>query len=113
MSDIHILEGNLKEFQQEIKTGTFQIAYHIPIDNPNSSLTFPNFSSIVPNIESNELTNLRNGLGLEIFQTINYNDITPNLEYINYLKNNWSSLRKVENIKYDFRTKFYLTELNI
>lgn len=113
MSDIHILEGNLCEFQQGIKTGTFQVVYHIPIDNPNSSLTFPNFSSIVPNIEPSEFTNLRNGLGLEISQIINYNDITPNSEYINHLKNNWSSIRKVENIKYDFRIKFYLTELNI
>lgn len=113
MSDIHILEGSLNEFQQGIKTGTFQVAYHIPIDNPNSSLTFPNFESIVPNIESNELTNLRNGLGLEISKIINYNDITSNSQYVTYLKNNWSSIRKEENIKYDFRTKFYLTELNI
>lgn len=113
MSNIHVLEGNLNEFQQGIKTGTFQIVYHIPIDNPNSSLTFPNFESVVSNIESEELANLRNGLGLEISQTINYNDITPNAQYINYLKNNWSSIRKVENIKYDFRIKFYLTKLDI
>lgn len=113
MSNIHVLEGNLYENKYGIKTGTFQIAYHIPIDHPNSSLTFPDFESIVPNIEPSELTNLRNGLGLEISQTINYNDKTPNSQYTNYLKSNWSSIRKVENIKYDFRTKFYLTELNI
>ena len=39
--------------------------------------------------------------------------IDGHIKLVNYLKENWSLIRKTENIKYDFRTKFYLTELNI
>lgn len=113
MSDIHILEGSLYEKIGIIETGTYQVAYHIPIDSPNASLTFPNFSSIVPDITPQENITLQSGTLFEICQTESYNSLSPNVQYVSLLKNNWSSIRKVENIKYDFRINFYLTELNI
>jgi len=113
MANIHILEGNLYEKKGTIQTGTFQIAYHIPIDNPNSSLTFSNFSSIVPDITTEENNSLQSGTLFEIIRSDSYNSLSPDSEYITLLKYNWSSIRKIENIKYNFRTKYYLTKLNI
>lgn len=111
MADIHLLEGVLKEKIGSVKCGFYTIVYHLPINTPDSNLTFPDFVSSVPNISSTELDALKAGTLLEIIEPTNYLSTFAAPYYSQQLKDRWSYLNTAENFKYNFRVAYYLTEL--
>lgn len=111
MANIHILEGRIKGKVGSVEMGSYSVAYHIPIGTPDSNLTFPDFISAVPDISSAELTALQAGTLLEVIETPNYLSSFTTAYYSQRLKDRWTYLDIAENVKYNFRVKFYLTEL--
>jgi len=111
MADIHVLEGTRTDKVGSVEQGSYTVAFHIPITTPDSNLTDPNFVSQVPNISQAETDAVKAGTLLEIVETVSYLSSFAGVYYQQRVKDRWAVLHTLENEKYAFKTKFYLTEI--
>ena len=107
MSDIHILEGRIKEKEGNVTSGSYTVAFHIPLKVPHQNFKSADSISIIPDISSDEVTALQAGTLLEIVESINYLSSFKDEYYMQRLKDRWVILNTEENEKYDFRVKYY------
>lgn len=104
--DIHILKGTFQEKNGEVSQGTFQVIFHIPINNPVLGIAEKQ-ASIVPDIEQNEIDALAAGTLIEVEESWNYTTNKTNNGYMQQLKDRWNELNTQENAKYDFAYKYW------
>jgi len=107
MADIHILEGNkLKNNIWE-----YRVAFHIPINTPNTNVTDPTFKSEVPDISSTELSDIQAGTMKEVIKSYRYNTSIPISDYKAMLQQEWSKIHTEVNNEYNKKYQFYLVKL--
>lgn len=111
MSDIHVLEGTLRDIHKGIEMGSIEVTYHVPLAEIGK--LNPSFVSRVENITTEEADLIKAGNMLEVVESVEYTSTTPTVEYQNRLKNRWNYLKIAENKKNEFRKQYYLVQFNV